>query len=458
MAIDVTVFVNNIIKNNPNVSANVRKGVTSATALFSALEGGQVNASTLMSSFPADADPKQLANAQKGIATITNLDSALSSGTIPPLPGIPGGVALTGAATVAGVQQQKNTNKNLGIEDANKQTFGDGASRDLLTTSTAPIAVALPKVKDSIPILLQSEVRALMMQIAWMETQNDFSKNADPRYGRYLIHNKTLINYGYKESDGKKYTGKGGITTDNELIFNNDIQDRILEQYIVDQYKALIKAGAIRDGDKKETIAGMIAVAYQFQDANPTLGGALSTVGQSAEGLISGGGESSGLVSAASGLTSSLTSSLSFGSGATSSTIENQLTNSGLIKSAQGLLDSNPVSISKSGVSVDKSLPATAKKVVDQAKTTATSVKDALAPELAGLEATAKKAAASVEVDKLKKSASEFASGIPAQKAKDWRETGKEKDSTGRSGSLFYNAGKYAIQVLSADINPQNAG
>ena len=457
MAIDVTVFINNVVKNNPNVSANVKKGVTSATAFFSALEGGQVNASTLLSSFPNNADPTQLANAQKGIAAVTNLNTALSSGSIPSLPGIPGGAALAGTTTVAGIQQQNNTNKNLGIEDANKQTFGDGASRDLLTTSTAPIAVALPKVKDSIPILLQSEIRALMLQIAWMETQNDFSKNADPRYGRYLIHNKTLINYGYKESNGTKYTGKGGITTDNELIFNNDIQDRILEQFIVDQYRALIKAGAIRDGDKKETIAGMIAVAYQFQDANPTLGGTLSTLGQSAVGLITGGGESSGLVSAASGLTSSLTSSLSFGSGATSSTIENQLTNSGLVQSAQGLLNSNPINATQSGVTVDKSLPATAKNVVDQAKKTTASVKEALAPELAGVEATAKKAAASVEVEKLKKSASDFASAIPAQKAKDWRETGKEKDSTGRPGSLFFNAGKYAIQVLSADVNSENA-
>ena len=48
MTIDVTVFINNLVQNNPNVSANVRKGVSTTTALFAALQGGNLNASALI--------------------------------------------------------------------------------------------------------------------------------------------------------------------------------------------------------------------------------------------------------------------------------------------------------------------------------------------------------------------------------------------------------------------------
>ena len=45
-----------------------------------------------------------------------------------------------------------------------------------------------------------------------------------------------------------------------------------MNTFIQEQYQALIKQGAIREGDDKSTIAGMLALAYQYQDlGNPQL-------------------------------------------------------------------------------------------------------------------------------------------------------------------------------------------
>jgi hypothetical protein len=221
-----------------------------------------------------------------------------------------------------------------------------------------------------------------------------------------------------------------------------------MEKFIVDQYQALIKNGGIQKNDSKETVAGMIATAYQFQDANPSLSDATGALN-----LLN----TSDLVGSAGSLSNSLGSSLSFGSGATQSTIDSQLSGSGVLSSAQTVLNQNPTSLlSKTGNSTDKALPAALQKIVDQSKASVESAKAALSPQLTQMQAFAKKQAAQVDVSKLKSSATELATSIPANKAKEWRLKGKEKDSQGRPGSLFFNAGRYAIQVLAADVTQQD--
>jgi hypothetical protein len=498
MTIDVTVFINNLVQNNPNVSANVRKGVSTTTALFAALQGGNLNASALIDTknlSPSDqanvgkfnsavgaiqsggglnpasfVDTSKLsasdkANLAKASSTISMIQSGnFASDPTSLIAGAAGGVVanikanLSSSGSVANSQQKSKSLSNKGIDEAKNQPFNDGASRDMLTISTAPIGIPLTKVKDSIPMLLQSEVRAIMTQIAWMETQNDISVNAAPRYGRYKIHNKTLINYGYKFSNAAAYTGKNGVKSDNEFLFSNENQDRILEQFISDQYKALIKCGGIRDGDKKDVVAGMIAVAYQFQDANPSLSTITSAAGSSISGLLTGGGDSTGLVSSALGLSTSLGASLTGNSGATLAGVQGQLNNSGLITSAQQLVNANlPSAAAAQGNSTDKSVVPSTQKITTQANAAAASVAASLAPELTQMQSVGKKMAASVEVQKLKESASDFASSLPANKAKEWRLSGKETDSLKRPGSLFFNAGKYAIQVLAADVSVESA-
>jgi hypothetical protein len=59
--------------------------------------------------------------------------------------------------------------------------------------------------------------------------------------------------------------------------------------------------------------------------------------------------------------------------------------------------------------------------------------------------------AAKVDVASLQSGASDFLSSLPANKVKEWRLDGKAKDSRGRPGSLFFNAGRYALQTLASD-------
>ena len=59
---------------------------------------------------------------------------------------------------------------------------------------------------------------------------------------------------------------------------------------------------------------------------------------------------------------------------------------------------------------------------------------------------------AKVDVANLKAKTSDLSTSLPANKAAQWRKTGKEEDSRKRPGSLFFNAGRYAISTLAADV------
>ncbi|CAB4133718.1 hypothetical protein UFOVP257_440 [uncultured Caudovirales phage] len=476
MAIDVTVFVNNLVKNNPNVSANVKKGVSTATAMFAALQTGNLNATNLIDTSklsPSDqanlakfnsatgsiqsgtlnpasfVDTSKLsasdqANLAKFNNTVSTIQSGQATNSVTGL--IAGGISSIAAniksnissisGNIAGNAAAKSTNK--GPEEAAKQNFENGAAREILTISTAPNGIPLTKVKDSVPILLQSEVKALMMQISHMETMTTVDYKSGTKLGRYAVDQKTLKNYGYLFSGNSKFNGKDGVKSETEFLYDNNVQDRIMETFIVDQYKALIKNGAIRDGDKKEVVAGMIAVAYQFQDASPGLSDATSVAK---------------VIGAATSLAGSLTSSLASGSGATPLGVQGQLGSSGVISASQDIINKNPTSAAVSqGGTTDKAINPAVQSLVNQAATATSSVAGSVVPNTNSSQQQASKAASSVQIDKLKSATSEMVTMIPANAAKDWRTKGGSKDSQKRPGSLFYNAGRYAITVLAADV------
>jgi hypothetical protein len=433
MPINVTEFVNNAVQNNPKANAEVKAGASTASALFSSLQSGGVNASTLFTL--ADNLP---ANVKANINSFTSK--------------ITGNI---GSPSAAAGQQKASTSKNLGPEQARNQPFSQGATRDLLTAADAPIGAPTPKVKSTIPQLRESDIKALMVQIAFMETAGDGTYNTPPRIGKYAVHNKTLINYGYKFSNGAAYTGKDGVTTEIEFTFDTNVQDRIMEKFLLNQYQACIKSGAIKDNDTKEVVAGILAVAYQFQDANPSLQQGLS----SATGLMGslGSADTAGLVSAAAGLGSSLSTSLLPGAGASIESVAGSLISSGINAAAANIKGSIPKnSTITSGTMADKKATTGIPAITDAATKATESVKAALAPGLEGSAAQLKTAAAKIDVSKLKAAGDDFSNSLPANKAKDWRQNGKEKDSQGRPGALFYNAGRFAIQNLSADVSTES--
>ena len=446
MTVDVTTFLKNLTEKYPGVEANVN-------AFFGALQDGQLNASTLLNSSSLSAEDQSRAQnfINGGIDT-----SAFDR--------MPAGTGVTGSGTVATTQIT-----NTGPDAAITQTFTQGVNRIILDQPDIPKGTSIIRINENIPVLLQNEVRALMVQIGYIASNWESTKtNYDTgQLGRYQVTKRTLINYGYRFTGNTDFTGKDGISFDTEFLFDANVQDRVMERFIQDQYRALIKVGAIRDFDSKEYVAGMIAVAYQFQDAVPGLGdidtsGLLGSISVSTTGLND--------ILATSGATlSNSTSVLS-----SSATMNSTAAGFGESAATSGVFDSLSSLTPELLAAAKSGDPAAAKSLVDASgleskmKTLGTTTadglksqefnsfpdisKDNLPASLTGMQDQAKLAAAKIDVAALKSSASDFTSSIPASKANKWRNTGVEQDSSGRPGSLFFNAGRYAIQVLSADI------
>jgi len=441
MPVNVTEYVNNVAASDPKIAANVRKGVKVTTAFFQAVESGNFNASQIVDT--NNLSPQDRANLNAMNAGISSI-GALASGQIPTAGPI--GTAISNVASNIGSavsnvtsniksssSSSSNSKKNKGIDTASKQQFSNGAAREYLDSADAPTGVALLRAKAGIPILLQSEVRALMVQIGYSATTWTLDYNAPPKLGRYAVHNTTLINYGYKNSKTGAWTGQDGINTEIDFIFDNNVQDRIMQRFIVDQYKALIKCDAIRNGDSKANIGGMLAVSYFFQDAKPSLAQGIQAAG-SLIGTLSVG-DPTQLIGSSADLTNSATSTLSFGGGAASSGIQSNL--NAVLSNVEKVTSSIP-GAAKLGTITDLTtlvqvgaIAASAVKAANSASTSKT---------------ISANAAAKADVSKFSASASEFASSLPANKAKDWRDGGSG------DAADYFNAGKYAIQTLAADI------
>lgn len=92
------------------------------------------------------------------------------------------------------------------------------------------------------------------------------------KLGKYQISEWLLIKYGYLNSDGT-WTGKDSIDNKDLFLQATELQDTLVRNFIQENYAKFIKSNAIRDGDDKKTVAGMLALAYQYQDlGNPDLG------------------------------------------------------------------------------------------------------------------------------------------------------------------------------------------
>lgn len=85
------------------------------------------------------------------------------------------------------------------------------------------------------------------------------------KLGKYQTSEWLLTRYGYKNSDGT-WTARDGVDSNEVFVAAPEVQDAIMNDFMQEQYRELIKAGAIRDGDSKEIMAGMLALAYQYQD------------------------------------------------------------------------------------------------------------------------------------------------------------------------------------------------
>jgi hypothetical protein len=100
----------------------------------------------------------------------------------------------------------------------------------------------------------------------------DITFNINPlKLGKYQTSDWLLTRLGYKNNDGT-WAAKDGVDGNDIFLEATAVQDRILGDFLQEQYAELVKSGAIRNGDSKETIGGMLSLAYQYQDlGNPQL-------------------------------------------------------------------------------------------------------------------------------------------------------------------------------------------
>jgi hypothetical protein len=152
-----------------------------------------------------------------------------------------------------------------GISNAYKFPSLNLASRSALLGENVPYGALLTKVKDTIPVLSRFEMRCIMIQLSYMESQNNNLLVSGNYYGRYQVSEFILKKYGYKND--VDWTGIDGVDTQELFLSSIGLQDKIMVRFLEESYVSLIRGGAIQDNDSTEIVAGMLAVNYQFQDA-----------------------------------------------------------------------------------------------------------------------------------------------------------------------------------------------
>jgi len=153
---------------------------------------------------------------------------------------------------------------NLGITQAAGVALLKPAPRSIIFSNNTPRTTSISRFDESIPALNAFELKCLMLQIAHMETDSDIGAIFGDRLGKYLISDFLLKEYGYKDELG--WTGLNGIDTQELFLTSPAVQDKVMINFFTENYDKLIRSGAIIAGDTKSIVAGMLAVAYQFQD------------------------------------------------------------------------------------------------------------------------------------------------------------------------------------------------
>lgn len=304
------------------------------------------------------------------------------------------------------------------------------APKQNLRLPDAPRGINIKRASVNIPGLVKSTVRALMVQIAHVETGNDATFNQSDRYGKYAIHKNTLINYGYLSANGNTWLGLEGIDSTNSFLSSVSLQNRLMERFLREQYTACINIGAIQANDGIATVAGMLAVAHQFQDYT------YASQSYNLNYVVSVGSNLS--VYLGNIINNQDFSNLAFryyeesniGNIITELQQDNQLTSN---------LDLSKRKLSSLTETVNR-----------QSVDTVQLVETALFANISGQTKQRALSTASTSITSLDNKLTSIYTSLPALRAKEWRQTGKINDSLNREGALFFNSGRYAVNTLGA--------
>jgi len=179
-------------------------------------------------------------------------------------------------------------------------TSTSGNMTDLGITAAAGEKVALPTcpaeflaktttysptggVGTNSPKFTQLQVKAMMAELGYYESQFNYSLINVDRIGKYQVDAPYLANVGYIKPDaikqygesalskGESWTGKDGIQSQEDFFASATIQDQIQFNEFTNNYAALVANGGIMTTDDICTAAGMLFVAHQFRSADQAL-------------------------------------------------------------------------------------------------------------------------------------------------------------------------------------------
>lgn len=155
---------------------------------------------------------------------------------------------------------------DLGLETAIGKPINDTANRALLEAADVPAGLLLQAAKPGQPSLLKFDVRCIMLQLAYAESNNDHTLSNAGRLGKYQFTTALLKKYNYIDGSGN-WLGKNGINSEVEFLSSSGLQDIIMQEFLQNTFNSLCLMNAIKPSDTKIVAGGMLAVAYQFQDA-----------------------------------------------------------------------------------------------------------------------------------------------------------------------------------------------
>lgn len=177
-------------------------------------------------------------------------------------------------------------------------------------------ATSNPNPPGGVGNLSTVETKALMTQIAFTESSLNYSASELKRgnyLGKYQIGAAVLVDQGYIKPDAyKKYgtsavqyptswTGKDNVTSKEAFLSNTGVQENSMYTLLNSNYRTMVKTGAIKPTDNKETVSGMLSTAHLLgaggattwrktglgQDANDTTGTQYFNAGRYANTVLS---------------------------------------------------------------------------------------------------------------------------------------------------------------------------
>ena len=155
--------------------------------------------------------------------------------------------------------------KNDGIEKAKGVPVVKAVGKSALTRSDAPLGLVIPPYADDYPRLGKFEVRCVMLQIAYMESEFNHSLQIGDYYGRYKVNKRLLKKYGFLD-DAENWTGLNDIQDSDAFLSSAGLQDLIMQDFLEESYTRLCRINGIRPSDTPDIAAGMLVLAYAFRD------------------------------------------------------------------------------------------------------------------------------------------------------------------------------------------------